>query len=105
MHEHNIDHSSEKLKVTFIKPFLFFAKITYQFKTSELKNVEKLVEQTAQAFKVLLEWTGNVHFCTICEIKFLVGGPWKLNVVLGKSSKKGCNFLYEPWWGEGKKFA
>ena len=21
--------------------------------------------------KVLLEWTGNVHFCTICESKFL----------------------------------
>ena len=48
--------------MTYIKPFLFFAKINYQFKTSELKNVEKLVEQTAQAFKVLLEWTGNMCF-------------------------------------------
>lgn len=27
--------------------------------------------------KVLLEWTGNVHFCTICEITFLIGGPLK----------------------------
>ena len=25
----------------------------------------------------MLEWTGNVHFCTICEIKSVVGGPWK----------------------------
>ena len=49
--------------MTFIKPFFFFLlKIAYQFKTSELKNVEKLVEQTAQAFKVLLEWTGNMYF-------------------------------------------
>ena len=37
-----------------------------------------------------------MHFCTICEIKFLVGGRWKSNVVLEKSLKNGCNFLYEP---------
>ena len=61
--------------MTYIKPFLFFAKINYQFKTSELKNVEKLVEQTGQVFKVVLEWTGNMHFCTICEINVVVGGP------------------------------
>ena len=29
--------------------FLFYARINYQFKTRELKNVEKLVEQTVQA--------------------------------------------------------
>ena len=23
-----------------------------------------------------MDW--NVHFCTICEITFLVGGPWKV---------------------------
>ena len=28
---------------------MFYAIINYQFKTSELKNVEKLVKQTAQA--------------------------------------------------------
>ena len=39
---------------------MFYAIINYQFKTSELKNVEKLVKQR------------NVHFCTICEIIFLV---------------------------------
>ena len=30
------------------------------------------------------------------QIIFLVSGPWKLNVVLEKSLKNGCNFLYEP---------
>ena len=42
--------------------------------TSVLKNVEKLVEQTA-SLKVMLECTGKVNFCTICEISFLLGGP------------------------------
>ena len=41
-----------------------------QFEASELKNVEKYVKQTVQSLKSL----GNVHFCTICEIIFLVGG-------------------------------
>ena len=31
--------------------FLFYAIITYQFNTSELKNVEKLVKQTVQALQ------------------------------------------------------
>ena len=30
---------------------MFYAIIDYQFKTSELKNVEKLVTQTVQALK------------------------------------------------------
>ena len=30
---------------------MFYAIINYQFKTSELKNVEKLVTQTVQALK------------------------------------------------------
>ena len=49
-----------------------------------------MVERTVQALsKVLLElWTGNVHFCTICEITFLVGDPWKSNVVFEKSPWK-----------------
>ena len=54
---------------------MLYAVINYQFKTSELKNVEKLVKQTVHALKVLLEWTGNVHFCTVCEIIFLAVGP------------------------------
>ena len=30
---------------------MFYAIIIYQFKTSKLKHVEKLVKQTVQAFK------------------------------------------------------
>ena len=41
---------------------MFYAIIKYQFKTSELKNLEKLAKQTVQAIKSYLEWTGNVHF-------------------------------------------
>ena len=74
---------------------MFYAIINYQFKASQLKSVEKLVKQTVQAW---LEYSGNVHFCTICKIILLVGGPWKSYVVLEKSLKNGCIFfLYEPW--------
>ena len=51
----------------YLKHFLLYAIIkNYKFKTDELKNVERLVEQTAKVI-VLLEWTRNVHFCTTCE--------------------------------------
>ena len=36
--------------VIYITRFVFYARSNYQFKTSELKNVEKLVEQTVEAF-------------------------------------------------------
>lgn len=42
----NINDSSEKLKLIYIKKFL-----SYVIKTSELKNIEKSVEQTVQALK------------------------------------------------------
>ena len=52
--------------------------------------------------KLLVEWTGNIHFCTICDITFLVSCPWKSNVVLQKSFEKslknGCNFLCGCWF-------
>ena len=47
----NINRSSENLKVVYIKCSMCFAIIDYQFKTSELKNVEKLVKQTVQALE------------------------------------------------------
>ena len=47
----NINHSSENLKVIYIKCSMFYAIISYQYKTSELKNVEKLVKQTVQGLK------------------------------------------------------
>ena len=37
-----------------------------------------------------------MHLCTICEIIFLVGGPWKANVALEKSLENSYDFLYEP---------
>ena len=46
----NINHSSENLKVIYIKCSMFYAIINYQFKTSELK-IEKLVKQTVPASK------------------------------------------------------
>ena len=44
------------------------------------KRTEKSKEvggENSSSLKVLLEleWTGNVHCCTICDITFLVGGP------------------------------
>ena len=47
----NINHSSENLRVIYTKSSMLYAIINYQFKTSELKNVEKLVKQTVQALK------------------------------------------------------
>ena len=47
----NINHSSENLKIIYIKCSMFYAIINYKFKISELKNVEKLVKQTVQALK------------------------------------------------------
>ena len=47
----NMNHSSKDLKVIYTKCSMFYAIINYQFKTSELKNVEKLVKQTVQALK------------------------------------------------------
>ena len=47
----NINHGSENLKVIYEKCSMFYAVINHEFKTSELKNVEKLVKQTVQALK------------------------------------------------------
>ena len=58
--------------VIYIRRFLFYARINYQFKKSELKNVEKLLSK-----QVLLEWTGNVHFCSMCEITGAPNGNFR----------------------------
>ena len=50
----------------------------------------------AWGLKIPLAYTENVHLWTICEIIFRVVGPWKFHVVLEKSLKIGCIFLYEP---------
>ena len=47
----NINRSSVNVKVIYIKCSMFYAKINYQFKTSELTNVENLVKQTVKALR------------------------------------------------------
>ena len=52
----NINHSSENLKVIYMREEDLSRKvegviINYQFKSNELKNVEKLVKQTVTALK------------------------------------------------------
>ena len=44
-------HSSENLKVIYVKCSMFYEISNYQLKTSELKTVDKMVKQTVQAFK------------------------------------------------------
>ena len=51
----NMNHNSENL-VIYTKCSMLYAIINYQFKTRELKNVEKLVKQTVQAFKPYIDW-------------------------------------------------
>ena len=48
---HNINHSSENLKVIYIKCSMFYAISNYHLKTSRLKTVENLVKQTVQALR------------------------------------------------------
>ena len=50
----NVNHSSENLKVIYIKCSMFYAIINYQVKTSELKNLEAS-EANSSSLKVLLE--------------------------------------------------
>ena len=47
----NVNRGSENLRVIYIKCSMFYAIINYQFKTSELKNVENLVKQTVKALE------------------------------------------------------
>ena len=46
-----MNHNSEHLKVIYTKCSMFYAIMNYQFKRSELKNVEKLVKPTVQALE------------------------------------------------------
>ena len=62
-----MNHNSEHLKVIYTNCSMFYAitRINYQFKRSELKNVEKVVTQTLQAlqpYKKGLEMCTFVHY-------------------------------------------
>ena len=46
--------------------------------------------------RYLLAWTGIVYVYTINEVAFLVGGPWKFNLLLEKSWKNVAIFCMNP---------
>ena len=60
----NMNYSSENLKVIYTKCSMFYAIINCQFKTSELKNVQKLVKQTVQ---VLKPYKNGLGMCTFVQ--------------------------------------
>ena len=66
----NLNHHPENLEVIYITHFVFYARINYQFKTSERKNIEILVEQTVQAFLCFSEtcelWSSKAAFTIVC---------------------------------------
>ena len=47
---------------------MVYARIDYQFNTSELKNVEKLLEQTFQALKSCYHGLGMCIYVQICDL-------------------------------------
>ena len=57
----NVNRKLRELKVIYIKRFMLYTIIYYEYKTSELKNVEKLVMQTVKALKSC--WNG-LGMCT-----------------------------------------
>ena len=61
-----MNHNSEHLKVIYTKCSMFYAitRINYQFKRSELKNVEKLVKQT---FQSLQPYNNGLEMCTFVK--------------------------------------
>ena len=74
--------------------------ITINLRLKWTEKCREAGEANSSSLKVLLEYTGNVHFCTVCEIIFPVGGLWKSNVTLEKSLKspwkKVAIFLINP---------
>ena len=58
----DMNQSSENLKVIYTKCSMFYTIIDYQFETSELKNVEKLVKQTVQALETYYNTLGMCIF-------------------------------------------
>ena len=61
---------------------LFYVIVNYQFKTSELKNAEKVEEQTVQALKACKNGLGMCIFVQSVKLH-----SWKSNVILEKSLK------------------
>ena len=87
-----IHHSSEKLKVIYIKRFCLVQELIINLRQAN----RECGEANSSGLKVRSAWTGNLLFCTICEITFLEGGPWKSNVVLEESFKIAAIFCMNP---------
>ena len=87
-----INHSSEKLKVIYIKRFCLVQELIINLRQAN----RECGEANSSGLKVLSVWTRNLLFCTICEITFLEGGPWKSNVVLEESFKIVTIFCMNP---------
>ena len=66
-----INHSSEKLKVIYIKRFCLVQELIINLRQAN----RECGEANSSGLKVPSAWTGNLLFCTICEITFLEGGP------------------------------
>ena len=66
-----IHHSSEKLKVIYIKRFCLVQELIINLRQAN----RECGEANSSGLKVRSAWTGNLLFCTICEITFLEGGP------------------------------
>ena len=102
----NINHSPEKLLVICITRFVFYAKINYQFKTSELKNVEKLEWKIKVCEKLLVICiTRFVFYAKInyqfktSELKNVEKLEWKIKVCklgLGMGIILCTNLTYIP---------
>ena len=92
----NINHGLENLKVIYKKCSMFYAIINYHAILDKWTEKRKEVgEANSSNLKVLIDW--ECAFFYSLWIIFLVGGPWKYNVVLEESLKSGCLCLYEPW--------
>ena len=53
----------------YIKCFVFYARISYQFKTiSELKNGRETGGANSSSLYVLLAWTGMCIYVHICDL-------------------------------------
>ena len=76
----NMNHSSENLKVIYTKCSMFYAIVSYQFKTSELKNDGEANSSSL----IRIDW----------ECAFL-HNLWNY-IPSGCSLKNGWNVLYEP---------
>ena len=87
-----INHSSEKLKVIYIKRFCLVQELIINLRQAN----RECGEANSSGLKVRSAWTGNLLFCTICEITFLEGGPWKSNVVLEESFEIAAIFCMNP---------